>query len=113
MCAAIPEVPFLLFRAWLQVMQSMKLLYYNILHKNDIASQLKLFEVQPSFDLYNVNADYDVIDTHIWNTFCVVPYSCAGHLVPYVAAVKNPYPVTSLYGTMYVRHIHQDVYVYL
>ena len=24
-------------------------------------------------------------------------YSCAGHLVPYVAAVKNPYPVTSLY----------------
>ena len=31
---------------------------------------------------------------------CVVPYSCARHLVPYVAAVKNPYPVTSLYVMM-------------
>ena len=27
--------------------------------------------------------------------FGVVPYSCAGHLVPYVAAMKNPYSVTS------------------
>ena len=31
----------------------------------------------------------------------VVPYSCARHLVPYVAAVKNPYPVTSFYCNLF------------
>ena len=30
----------------------------------------------------------------------VVPYSCAGHLVPHVAAVKTPYSVTSFYGAI-------------
>ena len=29
-------------------------------------------------------------------------YSCAGHLVPYIAAMKNPYPVTSLYRDQWV-----------
>ena len=28
----------------------------------------------------------------------VVLYSCAGHLVPYIAVVKDPNPVASLYG---------------
>ena len=32
------------------------------------------------------------------------PYSCAGHLVPYVAAVKNPHPVTSLYDHYDVKN---------
>ena len=30
---------------------------------------------------------------HEYSTFGVVPYSCAGHLVPYVAAVKNLIPL--------------------
>ena len=31
----------------------------------------------------------------VWHsTFHVMPYSCAGNLVPYVAAVKDPNPVT-------------------
>ena len=38
------------------------------------------------------------MDTALHVYFSVVPYSCAGHLVPYVAAVKDSYPVTCLYS---------------
>ena len=37
-----------------------------------------------------------------------MPYSCAGHLVPYVAAVKNPHPVTSLYGMDIRTHLKNE-----
>ena len=38
-------------------------------------------------------------NVNFWSsTFGVVAYSCTVHLIPYVAAVKTPNPVTSLYA---------------
>ena len=55
------------------------------------------------------------LDARRMNTarhFGVVPYSCAGHLVPYVAAVNNPYTVTSLKCHCYGNTIAGMLFMY-
>ena len=44
---------------------------------------------------------WNSIPAYEWHsTFNVVPYSCAGHLVQHITAMKDPHPITCFYSSI-------------